>query len=80
MKIRFATSKFTQKCVVCSSQTSSYDIYEDSGISIRVPICGREENSECRNKVKIKHFTKNMLRELKSELGVATSCQQKSMH
>ena len=67
MKIRHANSKIAKKCVVCSDLTSSSKIYEEGGISIRVPVCGREQN-DCQNKVVIKNLTKSMLRELRGEI------------
>lgn len=68
MRIRYANSKISKTCVICGSHTGSSKIYEEGGISIRVPVCGREEN-ECQNKVVIKSLTKGMLRELKTEIG-----------
>ena len=69
MRIRHANSKITKKCVVCSTLTSSSKIYEEGGISIRVPVCGREENPGCQDKVVIKNLTKQMLRDLKQEIN-----------
>lgn len=68
MRIRYANSKITKTCVICGNHTGSSKIYEEGGISIRVPVCGREEN-DCQNKVIIKPLTKSMLRELKSEIS-----------
>jgi hypothetical protein len=76
VRIRHANSKITKKCVVCSNLTSSSKIYEEGSISIRVPVCGREENSVCQDKVAIKQMTKKMLRELKEEISTGRELEE----
>lgn len=68
MKIRHSKSHISKKCVVCSNSTHGSKIYEEGGISIRVPVCEREEK-DCHTKVIVKELAKNMLRQLKTEVS-----------
>lgn len=67
MKIRHSKSHIARKCLVCSKKTHGSKIYEEGGISIRVPVCERDD-SDCHTKVIIKELAKNMLRQLKGEV------------
>lgn len=69
MRIRHASSKIVKKCVICNNFTSSSKIYEEGGISIRVPVCGKEDNAVCQDKVVIKDLTKKVLRDIKDEIN-----------
>ncbi len=68
MKIRYSKSHISRKCSVCTTQTYGNKIYEEGGISIRVPVCERDKN-ECHTKVFVKDMAKKMLRQLKGGIS-----------
>lgn len=67
MKIRHVHSHIPKTCVVCNAKSNSSKIYEEGGISIKVPVCDRDI-SDCHSKIIIKDLTKDMLRQLKHEI------------
>lgn len=67
MKIRYGKSKLKKRCVVCDAHSFSSKIYEEGDISIRIPICDRDDN-DCHEKVFVKDSARDMLRQLKTEV------------
>lgn len=67
MKIRHTKSGMTNRCAVCEKFTNFSKIYEEGNISIRVPVCDRED-SDCHTKVTMKETVREMLRQLKLEV------------
>ncbi len=67
MRIRFGKSQISKKCVVCDARTTGSKIYEEGDISIRIPICERDDNN-CHEKVFVKDSARDMLRQLKTEV------------
>lgn len=67
MKIRYGKSRIHKRCSVCDAYTLSSKIFEEGDISIRIPVCDRDE-SNCHEKVFIKETARGMLRQLKTEV------------
>ena len=67
MKMRYGKMGLQKKCVICDANTLGSRVYEEWGISIRIPICDRADN-DCQGKVFVKDTARAMLEQLKQEV------------
>ncbi|WP_369546146.1 hypothetical protein [Bacillus velezensis] len=66
MKIWHSSSTETKPCVLCNKKTGTYKVYMQSNISIRIPLCDREDR-KCYDKVDVKNMADMALRLISKE-------------
>lgn len=67
MQVWNTSSSESKKCLICGKKTGSYKVYEESGISIKIPLCQTNEGG-CYFKVNVKQMATLAIRTLKTEI------------
>ncbi|MFS0904149.1 hypothetical protein AB3N02_13930 [Priestia aryabhattai] len=68
MQIWNSSSSESKKCIICGKKSGSYKVYEESGISIKIPLCQDMYDKGCYYKVDVKQMTTLAIRTLKAEI------------
>jgi hypothetical protein len=67
MQVWNSSSSEGKKCVVCGKKTGQRKAYEESGISISIPLCHEYENG-CYFNVNVKNMATLAIRSMKAEI------------
>ncbi|MGG4288336.1 hypothetical protein ABEW81_11120 [Priestia megaterium] len=68
MQVWNSSSSESKKCLVCGKVTGSYKVYEESGISIKLPLCQTVYDTGCYFKIDVKQMATLAVRTLKAEI------------
>lgn len=70
MQVWHSSSSESKPCVMCGKKTSHYKVYEQSSMTISIPLCDYGhvdgyETRDCYAKVDVKAFATGFLKEVK---------------
>lgn len=68
MQVWNTSSSYGEKCVICGKKTGSFKVYEESGISIKIPLCQTVYETGCYFKVNVENMAKLTIRTMKAEI------------
>lgn len=67
MQVGFMSSSEAKKCTVCGRKTADYKVYEQSDISIVIPVCDRTDR-RCTDLVSVEEAANIAIRLIKKEI------------
>lgn len=70
MKVWHISSTESEPCVMCNRKTDVYKMYEQSNMTIKIPLCDTEER-DCYRKVDVKKIANEALRSIKKSIQEA---------
>jgi hypothetical protein len=66
MHVGHVSSSESKPCAVCGKKTAHYKVYEQSGISVKIPLCdSMDDLPTCYSSVDVKSMTSGFLTSLK---------------
>ncbi|MDF9415205.1 hypothetical protein EYW51_04290 [Bacillus altitudinis] len=67
MKIGSMSTYESKPCALCNRKTTSYKIYEQSNMQLRIPLCDTKDR-KCFDKVDVKDTTTFFLKVIKKDI------------
>ncbi len=67
MRIGSMSTYESKPCVFCNRKTTSFKIYEQSNMQLRIPLCDTDERT-CFDKVDVKDTTTFFLKVIKKDI------------
>ncbi|MCY9153684.1 hypothetical protein [Bacillus haynesii] len=71
MKVWHISSTESEPCVMCNRKTDVYKMYEQSNMTIKIPLCDTDER-DCYRKVDVKKIADQALRSIKKSIKEVT--------
>lgn len=70
MKVWHCSSTESKPCVMCNRKTGTYKTYEQSNMTIKIPLCDTYDR-DCYRKVDVKKIADQALRSIKKSVQEA---------
>lgn len=67
MKVWHISSTESEPCVMCNRKTDVYKMYEQSNMTIKIPLCDTDER-DCYRKVDVEKIADQALRSIKKSI------------